>query len=132
MHRVWLRRGSLLLIAVFFTAAGLNHFRDPALYLAMMPTWLPWPHTLNLLVGVGEIAGGVGVLPRATRRAAGWGLLALLVAIFPANLRMLWTGFPGADLPMWVLWLRLPFQPLMMAWVWWTCVRRREGDVARA
>lgn len=126
MLRPWLRRGSLLLIAAFFTAAGINHVRDPALYLAMMPASLPWPHALNLIVGAAEIAGGLGVLPRATRRAAGWGLIALLVAIFPANLRMLATGFPGAELPTWVLWVRLPLQPLMMAWVWWTCVR---GDM---
>ena len=130
MHRPWLRRTSLLFIAAFFTIAGINHFRDPALYLAMMPPWLPWPHALNLISGAAEIAGGIGVLPRATRRMAGWGLMALLVAIFPANLQMLSSGFPGADLPTWVLWLRLPFQPLMMAWIWWTCVRRRSEPAA--
>ena len=132
MLRTWLRRSSLVLIAIGFTAAGINHFRDPALYLAMMPSWLPWPEALNLISGAAEVAGGLGVLPRATRRAAGWGLIALLVAIFPANLQMLSTGFPGADLPAWVLWVRLPLQPLAMAWVWWACVRRREDDPARA
>lgn len=121
--RRWLLVGSIVLIAIGFIAAGINHFRAPDIYLGVIPPWLPWPKVLNLISGAAEIAGGIGVLLPATRRAAGWGLIALLVAVFPANIQMVVNGFPGTDLPVWVLWARLPFQPLLIAWVWWACVR---------
>ena len=124
----WLTYASLALIALGFTAAGINHFRDPALYLGVMPPWLPWPEAMNLISGAAEVAGGIGVLLPRTRRLAGWGLIALLVAVFPANIQMALHGFPGTDLPAWVLWARLPFQPLMIAWVWWACVRRKKSN----
>ena len=69
-------------LAVFFIGAGVNHFRHPAFYQAMMPPWLPWPDALILISGVAEILGGLGVLVPRARRFAGWGLIALLVAVF--------------------------------------------------
>ncbi len=126
MSRPWLRQFSLAVIAIGFTAAGINHFRHPDLYLGMMPPWLPWPEAMNVISGAAEIAGGIGVLLPWTRRAAGWGLIALLIAVFPANIQMALNGFPGTDLPAWMLWARLPFQPLLIAWVWWACVRRQR------
>ena len=118
------RNISRLVMALFFIAAGLNHFRSSAIYLSMMPPWLPWPETLNLISGAAEIAGGIGVLVPATRRAAGWGLIALLLAVFPANLQVALHGWPQADLPGWVLWARLPLQPLLIAWVYYSCLRQ--------
>ncbi len=109
------------LLAVFFVAAGVNHFRLPELYLRIMPPYLPQPLALVYLSGVAEILGGLGVLFPRTRWLAGWGLMALLVAVFPANIYMLTSGFPG--IPAWVLWLRLPFQLVFLAWVYWTCLR---------
>ena len=126
MRRPWLRYLSIALIGLAFIAAGVNHFRHPELYRGVMPPWLPWPEMLQLIAGAAEIAGGIGVLLPWTRRAAGFGLIALLIAVFPANVQMALTGFPGTDLPGWVLWARLPFQPLMIAWVWWACVRKGE------
>ena len=91
-----------------------------------MPPYLPFPLALIYISGAAEIAGGLGVLPRATRRAAGWGLLALLLAVFPANIYMATDRVvPGGyQIPDAVLWARLPLQFVLMAWVWSATLRR--------
>jgi uncharacterized membrane protein len=112
-------------LALFFVVAGINHFLAPDLYLAMMPGWLPLKEAANLISGIAEILGGIGLLLPAVRRAAAWGLIALLVAVFPANLHVALQGhMPGLDAPAWVLWLRLPFQAVFIAWVWWVGLKR--------
>lgn len=112
------------LAAIFFVVAGANHFRQPEIYLGMMPPFLPWPEALNLISGAAEILGGLGLMVARTRRIAGWGLLALLVAVFPANVYVALQGrMPGLDVSPLALWLRLPFQFVFMAWVWWVSQR---------
>ena len=99
------------------------HFVHPETYLRIMPPALPAPRLLVLLSGVAEVAGGLGLLLPATRRSAGWGLLALLVAVFPANVYMI--SLAGKlHIPAWVLWARLPLQPLLM-WLVWRAARRQ-------
>jgi uncharacterized membrane protein len=93
------------------------------MYLALMPPYLPWPRELIYLSGVLEVFGGIRILVPATRRLAGWGLIALLLAVFPANLHAALHGFRGV--PGWVLWLRLPLQLLLIAWVYGTCLKKR-------
>lgn len=114
------------LLAIFFVAAGLNHFRAPEMYLAIIPPYLPQPSLLNQISGAAEIAGGIGVLLPAFRAVVGWGLILLLIAVFPANVYGLQHGMTigGNPVPEWILILRLPFQLVFIAWVWWTCVRR--------
>lgn len=113
------------LLAAFFVIAGLNHFRDPAFYLSMIPPALPFPQALNAISGVLEILGGIGVLVPATRRFAGWGLIALLIAVFPANIYAAIHGsIAGLDAPAWTLWARLPFQALFLLWVWAVTLRK--------
>ena len=109
------------LLAAFFIAAGLNHFRDAGFYRAMMPAWLPWHEALIQVSGIAEILGGLGVLVPVARPIAGWGLIALLVAVFPANLHLAFhpVDLPGLAVPGWALWVRLPLQVLFIAWVWW-------------
>ena len=75
-------------LSVFFVGAGAMHFIRPAPYVKIMPPGLPQPLSLVLISGVCEMLGGVGVLVPRVRRAAGWGLIALLVAVFPANVHM--------------------------------------------
>ena len=117
------------LLAAFFLAAGANHFRMPDLYLGMMPPWLPGPLVLVYVSGIAEVLGGIGVMFAATRRLAGWGLIILLVAIFPANLHVAMQGrMPGFDFSPLTLWLRLPFQAVLLAWVWWTAVVPQRND----
>ncbi|MGI8965178.1 MAG: DoxX family protein, partial [Limisphaerales bacterium] len=102
------------LLAIFFLVAGANHFINPKPYLAMMPSYLPCPAELVWISGVAEMLGGLGVLFPQTRVVAGWGLIALLVAVFPANLHVAIHGWPEANVPQWVLWLRLPLQPILV------------------
>jgi uncharacterized membrane protein len=109
-----------LLLAVFFIAAGVSHFVSPGSYLAIMPASLPWPAALVFISGVAEIAGGAGVLFERTRRTAAVGLIILLVAVFPANVHAAQDGMnlSGWIVPPWVLWLRLPLQGVLIAWVY--------------
>ena len=113
------KRLGLLTLAAVFVAAGLNHFLNPDVYVAIMPPYLPAPLLLVYLSGFFEILGGLGVLPRTTRSAAGWGLVALLAAIFPANLHMALHAPLYAPIPAWALYARLPFQLVLMAWAYW-------------
>ena len=117
--------GSRLLLAAFFSVAGVMHFVAPAPYVAIMPAWLPTPLLLVAISGVFEILGGLGVLPARSRRLAGWGLIALLVAVFPANIQMLRLAYIANASTLWKvgLWLRLPLQPLIIWWVWRAAVR---------
>lgn len=105
-------------LALFFVLAGANHFLVPETYVAMMPSVLPAPWALVYLSGVAEILGGLGLLHPRTRRLAAWGLIALLVAVFPANLNMAINDLPlgDRDLPTWALWARLPLQLVVIAW----------------
>jgi uncharacterized membrane protein len=117
------RRLSRGVLALFFVAAGANHFRSPGLYLGMMPAWVAWPHAANVVSGLGEVLGGIGLLVPATRAAAGWGLILLLVAVFPANLHVALLGhMPGFSFSPATLWIRLPFQGVLMAWVAWAAI----------
>jgi uncharacterized membrane protein len=118
------RTVALWMMALFFIAAGLNHFLNPAPYLSMMPPYLPYPNALNLISGAAEILGGVGILLPLTRVWAGWGLILLLVAVFPANLNVALHGWKGEHIAPWLLWARLPFQPLLIALVYWVGIYR--------
>ncbi len=116
------------LLGISFVIAGLVHFIAPQSYVAIMPAFLPWPKVLVALSGVAEILGGVGVCLPLVSHAAAWGLIALLVCVFPANIHALSTGMviAGHALPLWLLWLRLPLQPLLIAWVYYACLRERR------
>lgn len=113
-----LRTLSLLLLSVLFVLAGLNHFLHPATYVAIIPPYLPFPEALNVISGAAEIAGGIGILIPWLRRAAAWGLIALLLAVFPANIHMALHGLAGVAIPAWLLWARLPLQFVLIAWVY--------------
>ena len=114
---------SRYLLALLFVAAGIWHFVRPETYLRIMPPALPQPQLLVLLSGAAEIAGGLGLLLPATRRLAGWGLLALLVAVFPANIYLA-LAHERLGMAGWVAWGRLPLQLPLLWWVWVAAVRR--------
>jgi uncharacterized membrane protein len=111
------------LAAVFFIVAGTFHFLKPEMYLQIMPPYFPAPRLLVAVSGAAEIAGGIGLLLRPWRRAAGWGLIALLLAVFPANIYMVQHSGQFHFAP-WVLWARLPLQAVFMAWVWFAAIQR--------
>lgn len=111
---------SRIVLGALFAFAGTMHFVIPEQYVGIMPPALPWHRELVYLSGALEIAGGIGLLVPRTRRAAGIGLVLLLIAVWPANLQMLLNaraaGAPAASQS--ALLLRLPLQLLLMVWVW--------------
>ena len=107
------------LLCVFFVAAGLNHFVNPAFYLKIMPPYLPWHLFLVYLSGFFEVALGALLLWPALTRAAAWGLMALLIAVFPANIHMVINPQLYPDINPSALWLRLPLQAVLVAWAYW-------------
>jgi uncharacterized membrane protein len=113
------KRLALLGLALFFVVGGANHFLNPDYYVPMMPPQLPAHLELVYLSGVFEILGGIGVLVPRVRSAAGWGLIALLVAIFPANVHMALNPESFPDIAPAALYARLPFQVLFVVWAWW-------------
>jgi uncharacterized membrane protein len=111
-------------LAAFFTFAGVMHFVIPRRYEATVPDYVPIsPRGAVFYSGLGEIAGGLAVIPPSTRRLARWWLIVLLVAVFPANVHMAVNPeeIKGLDLgrtPRWALWARLPVQAVFVWWVW--------------
>lgn len=110
---------SRYLLGSLFVVVGLNHFLNPHFYLRIMPPYLSWHRFLVYLSGLCEIALGVLLLTRKDTRMAAWGLILLLIAVFPANLHMALHPelFPRYD-PV-ILWLRLPVQGLLIMWAHW-------------
>ena len=110
-----------LIVAGSFVLVGVSHFTDPETFLAIMPPYLSWHLELVYISGFFEILGGAGLLIPKLRRTAAWGLLALLVAVFPANIYMLTDEvyLPGMDGEPWMLWARLPFQLVFALGVAW-------------
>ncbi len=110
----------LWVMAAFYVFGGFNHLVNPGFYLAIMPPDLPNPEWLNVIAGLAEIVLGVYLLEPRTRVLAAWGIIALLIAVFPANLyaaaeRVSAEGGAGGALA----YLRLPFQALFILWAWW-------------
>ncbi len=110
-------------LAGFFSFAGAMHFVVPRSYEAIMPPSLPKHREAVVVSGVAEILGGAAMLSPRTQRFGRWWLLALLVAVFPANVHMAINpeqvrGLDLQRIPRWALWARLPLQPLAMLWVW--------------
>lgn len=108
------------LLGSIFVVAGVLHFLAPGGYERIVPPYLPLPRELVYLSGAAEILGGLGLLPKRTRRAAGIGLVLLLIAVWPANVQML-NDSRASQEPRWwlaLLWARLPLQVVSIAWVW--------------
>lgn len=113
-----IRRALQIGLGLFFITAGTLHFVNPSFYLKMMPPLLPFPLALVYISGAAEILFGTGVVWEKTRRVSAWGLVALLVAVFPANLYLAFNPEVFPHIPEPVLWARLPFQALFVFWVW--------------
>jgi len=110
------------LLAAGMVWVGIKHFTAPEFFVRIVPAALPAPLLLVHVSGVFEILGGVGLLVPRTRRFASWGLIALFVAIFPANINMAMNDIqpdPSTHIPMWAQWARLPLQALLIAWAYY-------------
>ena len=122
--RVGLRVVLRALLTVAFVAVGVLHFVRPQFFEAIAPPYLPAPLALVYISGFFEILGGQAIQVPRLRSTAGWGLIALLIAVFPANVNMAMNNIQpeGFTVTPAQQWLRLPFQLVFIAWVWW-CAR---------
>ena len=108
----------LIVMAVFYIVAGINHFINKRFYLNMMPSYLPFHKELNIISGIMEIIIGVMLFYDATRVLGAWLLIALLVAVFPANVQMA-VDFKKKNNPyFWATIVRLPLQVVLIWWAW--------------
>jgi uncharacterized membrane protein len=118
-----------VVLAIGMIAVGVQHFLNPEPFVRIVPAALPAPRALVYISGVFEILGGIGLLVPRLRRASAWGLIALYIAVFPANVNMAVNRIAldeGPPLPTWALWLRLPLQAVLIAWAFWI-TREDEG-----
>jgi uncharacterized membrane protein len=125
------KRVLLWVMAVAYGLAGFNHLMNPEFYIAIIPPGLPNPEWLNLISGLAEIVLGVFVLEPRVRSLAAWGIIALLIAIFPANVYVAIenVGLGGSGTGAGALnWVRLPFQALLIAWAWWYTESDMDAD----
>ena len=114
-----MHRPSVYLIALLFGVAGAAHFVRPAVFVRIVPPYLPAPRTLVYVSGVAELLGAVGLLVPGLRMYAGWGLILLLLAVFPANVHMALHPSDFERIPAWALYLRLPLQFVLIGWIYW-------------
>jgi uncharacterized membrane protein len=114
------KRTKLFQVATFatFTTTGTLHFTAEKFFTAIVPKGLPNPKLLVHISGVAELLGAFGVLIPGTRKWAGRGLIALLLAVFPANINMALNPERFKQFPAWALWARLPLQFAIIAMVW--------------
>ncbi len=105
-------------MAALYIAAGINHFVHPAGYISIMPSWLPYKLLLNNVSGAFELLFGILLLPKSSRRFAAWGIILLLVAVYPANVQMLINYYRSNSPYFWLTIFRLPLQFLLIWWAW--------------
>jgi uncharacterized membrane protein len=102
--------------AYLFT--GTMHFVKPGGFVRIMPPYLPWHYQLVYLSGAAEILLAILLLPESTRSIAAWGLIVLLVAVFPANIYMAQVFYRKKHRYLWLAILRLPLQLVLIYWAW--------------
>ncbi len=111
-----LYRVGLVTQAIFYVAAGINHFWHTAMYVAIMPPHYAHPVGLVQISGAAEVLGGVGLLVPRTRLFSAWGIVAMLLVYFDVHIYMVTHAERFASVPAWVLYARLPLQVLLIAW----------------
>lgn len=122
-------RVGLVMQAIFYVVAGVNHFWHTAMYVSIMPPHYTHPVGLVQLSGVAEILGGIGLLVPWSRRVAAWGIVAMLVVYFDVHVYMAMHADRFATIPAWVIYARLPLQFLLIAWA--GVYAGRTADVQR-
>jgi uncharacterized membrane protein len=115
-----LKQISLYVMAALYIFAGINHFRMPKFYYNITPPYLlKFKKEINIISGWAEIILGIGLLIPAVSSYAAWGIIALLIAVYPANIYHLQAKGAGMKVPIWGLWVRLAFQFVLIAWAYW-------------
>lgn len=113
----------MVLLIIGYLAAGLNHFRVPAFYIAITPHYLPYPGIINIIAGCCEIGFAILLIFAKTREFAAWGIVFMLIAFIPVHIEMVrCTPFRVGESTVspWIAWVRLVIlQPLLIWWAWW-------------
>ncbi len=124
------RRKEILraILSVCIIVVGITHFLKPEQYVRIVPPQLPYPFELVYISGFFEILGGIGLMIPFVSVAAAWGLIALFIAVFPANINMTINNIPIEGIPHYPLlyWARLPLQAVLIAWAWWYTKKTQE------
>ena len=118
----------LAIVFLWFFLGGIAHFALTATEMRIVPPWVPWPREAVLVSGVFELLGAAGLLWQPTRRAAGWGLVALTLAVTPAHFYMLQRPDLFPSVPYWALIARLPLQVALLALIVWSTGRPKPGS----
>lgn len=113
-----------------YVGAGINHFIHPQPYIQIMPAFLPYPDILVYVSGAFEIILGLLLIPLKTRKLAAWGIIILLVAVFPANVQMMINYRQENNPKLWIAVLRLPLQLLFIYWAYLYTRSRRPGTIS--
>jgi uncharacterized membrane protein len=108
----------LYLMAFLYIITGINHFKNPGMYIKIIPSYLPNPKLLNILSGAAEIILGILLIIPFTTKLAAWGIIALLIAVFPANIYMFCKKKRGFSLLKIILLIRLPLQIVLILWAY--------------
>lgn len=109
----------LVLMALLYIGAGINHFVHPDFYIKIMPSYIPAHELMVQLSGIAEILLGIGLLIPATRKLSAWGIIAMLLVFMVVHVDMLVHAERFEGVPFWGLVLRIPLQFLLIAWAWW-------------
>jgi uncharacterized membrane protein len=105
-------------MTLLYIVAGVNHFLHPQFYLRIMPPWLPLQSLLVLLSGIMEVVFGILICIPSTRIFAAWGLIVLLIAVFPANIQMMLNYHYQHHPQLWLTIARLPLQVFLILWAY--------------
>lgn len=108
----------LYLMALIYTVAGLNHFRSPKLYQKIIPPYFPNPKLLNQISGSAEVILGITLIIPLLSNYAAWGVIALLIAVFPTHVYMYQNEKAAMRLPKYILLLRMPLQLVLIYWAY--------------
>ena len=110
---------SIITMGLFYISVGVNHFTDPYWFLQIVPPYLPYKIELVYISGLLEVILGLMLLIPKTRFYAGWGLIVLLIAVYPANIYLAQTNGEAMNTTPLVAWGRLPFQFVFIGLAYW-------------
>jgi len=120
---VKIKKISLIILIIFYLVAGANHFHNPASYYRLIPPYIPWHQTINLLAGFFELWFAIMLIFEKTRKSAAWGIILMLLAFLPVHISMIGNApLKLGDLTVtpFIAWVRLVvLQPLLILWAWW-------------
>ena len=119
MNKADIKSFSIIIMSWFYISIGLSHFTDPNWFLQIVPPYLPYKLDLVYISGFFEIIFGIMLITPSLKHYAAWGLILLLIAVFPANIYLAQTNGAAMNTSPLVAWARLPFQFLFIGIAYW-------------